>query len=225
MKAKNQRWDKSLRITIILLIFYFSLLPVGYLQADKVDYLIQQLNQGDVYVRMHAAKKLGDIGDSRAVQPLIAVLNDDKTGIRAADALAQIGKPSVEPLTDALKHESPIGRRNAALALGKIGDDRGVNSLIHALKDSDLIVRRNAVQALGEIRDTSAVEPLIDALTDKVPVVRRYAASALGEIEDKRAVLPLIGALKDYDAIVRINAASALNHMGITDTSIADILQ
>jgi HEAT repeat protein len=218
MKARKQRWDKSLRVTIILLIFYLSLLPIGYLQADNVDDLIQQLSQEDVYVRMHAAKKLGDIGDARAVQPLIAVIGDEKAGIRAALALVQIGKPSVDPLIVVLKHESPIARRNAAIALGKIGDVRGVNSLIYVLKDNDLIVRRNAAKALGEIRDTSAVEPLIDALTDKVPVVRRYAALALGEIKDKRAVSPLICALGDNDAIVRMNAATALNRMGISDT-------
>lgn len=225
MKAKNQQWDKTLRITISFLIFYFSLLPVGYLQADNVDDLIQQLNHGDVYVCMHAAKKLGDIGDARAVQPLISILNDEEAGIRAADALAQIGKPSVESIIVAMKSENPIARRNAAIALGKIGDNRGVNSLIHALRDNDLIVRRNAAQALGEIQDTSAVKPLINALSDKVPIVRRYAASALGEIEDKRAVAPLTSALTDNDAIVRINAAAALNRMGISDTSVADILE
>jgi HEAT repeat protein len=225
MKARYQQWNKTLRATIILLIFYSSLFPVGYLQADNVDDLIQRLNQENVYVRMQAAKRLGDIGDARAVQPLIAVLNDEKAGIRAADALVQIGKSSVEPLIVTLKSKSPIARRNAAIALGKIGDIRGVNSLIYALRDNDLIVRRNAAQALGEIRNTRAVEPLINALTDKVPIVRRYAASALGEIEDKRAVSALIGALTDNDAIVRINAATALNHMGISNTSVADILQ
>jgi len=92
------------------------------MQGDSVDELIQQLNQENVYVRMHAAKKLGDIGDARAVQPLIAILKDEKAGIRAASALEQIGKPSVGPLIVALKDESSIARRECVTGSRK---DRG----------------------------------------------------------------------------------------------------
>ena len=37
-----------------------------------------------------------------------------------------------------------IIRRNAALALADIGDERAVNGLIEALKDEDAVVRANA---------------------------------------------------------------------------------
>jgi HEAT repeat protein len=223
MRYRTQGLSKSFMLTMTILVIYFYLLPCRYLRADNVDELIQQLNGENVYVQMYAAKKLGDRGDTRAVQPLIAALKDEKAGIRAADALVQIGKPSVDLLIVALKDENPLARRNAAMALGEIGDIRAINSLIGALKDEDPIVRRNSARALGELRNNSAIEPLIAALKDKVGVVRREAALALGDIKDKRAVKPLMNSLGDSDAIVRINATTALKEMGIPETAIADL--
>jgi len=42
-------------------------------------------------------------------------------------------------------------RHNAAEALGKIGDNRAVESLIEALGDSESFVRSAATEALGKI--------------------------------------------------------------------------
>jgi HEAT repeat protein len=164
---------------MIMLVVSICLLPIGYLQAASVDELIQQLNNENTITRLNAVKALGEAKDARAVDPLIAVLKDDKCGNTAANALAKIGQPSVVPLCAALKDNSPVARRNAATALGKIKDSSAVKPLIAALNDENPIVRRNAAKALGEIRDNSAVEPLTVALKDDSPIVRRNAALAL----------------------------------------------
>jgi HEAT repeat protein len=192
----------------------FCLLPIGcYLDHDVIA-LIRKLNDEDPIDRLSAAKALGEIRDASAVEPLIATLGDRDCGNMAANALANIGKPSVESLCAALKDDSTVARRNAATALGKIKDASAVESLIAALKDEDLIVRRNAAISLGQIQDASAVESLITALTDKNPIIRRNAAIALGQIKDANAVVPLIARLKDNDAFVRINATTALGEIG-----------
>lgn len=181
--------SKSVKITMIVLVISFCLFSIGYLQAANIDDLTQQLKQENVIVRLHAIKALGETKDAHAVVPLIANLKDEKCGSMTANALVKIGKPSVEPLITALKDESPIARRNAAMALGKIKDTSAVNPLIATLKDDNPIVRRNAARALGEINDSSAVEPLTAALKDKSPVVRRNAALALKEMGSSETVV------------------------------------
>jgi len=184
-----QGLNKRLAIMIIMLVVFACLLPIGYSQAANTDELIQQLNQNDVIARLHAVMALGETKDARAVEPLIAVLKDGKCGLQAANALAKIGKPSVPPLITALKSDSPVARRNAAMALGKIKDASAVKPLIVALNDENPIVRRNAANALGEIRDNSAVEPLTSALKDDSPIVRRNATLALKEMATSDTVV------------------------------------
>jgi len=50
--------------------------------------------------------------------------------------------------------------RNAARALGKLGDPRAVDDLLAALEDDDDGLREAAVRALGDLRATAAVGPI-----------------------------------------------------------------
>jgi len=153
---------------------------------------------------------LGKIG-TPAVEPLLAALKDEDSGVRskAARALGEIKDTrAVEPLISALEDEDPGVRWNVAYALGEIKDARAVEPLIATLEDEDPGVRENAAIALGEIKDARAVEPLITALKDKDKDVRRHVAWALGEIKDARAVEFLIIALKDKDLAIVTGAYS-----------------
>ena len=189
MYCKDKVFNKSVKFMMIVLFVSFFLLSAGHLQAADVDTLVQDLKDNDLIVRLHAAKALGEAKDARAVEPLIAALGDKGCGHTAANALAKIGKPAVEPLIVALKNENPFVRRNAAEALGEIKDSSAVKPLINALKDNDLIVRRNAAKALGKIKDSSAEEPLTSALKDESPAVRRNAAIALREMGKPEAIV------------------------------------
>ncbi|HII06056.1 MAG TPA: hypothetical protein HA349_01690 [Methanotrichaceae archaeon] len=147
--------------------------------ADEVDDLVANLEYGDLDVRWKAAEALGEIGDSRAFDPLIESLKDD---------------------------EDSRVRKGAAWALGLIGDPKAVDPLIEALQDDYGSARAGAAEALGRIGDPRAVEPLIALLyeegsqsADPDPQVRANAAWALGEIGDFRAtdVLYYWGVLKN----------------------------
>jgi HEAT repeat protein len=146
----------------------------------------------DWHVRHDAAAALGEVGDPRAVEPLIACLRDP------SEAVCDV----------------------AGWALGEIGDARAVEPLIAALRDSDGELRGNVAGALGRIGDPRAVEPLIAALADKDPLLRSAVATALGKLGDPRAVEPLVLALRDRGddkgnggAWVRQAAAQALMDM------------
>jgi HEAT repeat protein len=95
--------------------------------------------------RTSVIRILGEIGDERAVEPLIGMLSDSRQGISmgAIDALGGIGGVRVVELligmlsgTNNYCIKFPIYRRwHAARALGNIGDERAVEPLIKLLED------------------------------------------------------------------------------------------
>lgn len=153
-----------------------------------------------------ASKLIKDLSSSDAETRNTAVLNFGNAGATAA-----------QPLFDILANDpNPIVRENAAVALGKIGDEQGVTPLIGALRDADPGVRFAAAVALGKIGDihdaSQAAPPLINALKDSGSRadLRGASASALGKIGDPTAIGPLELALNDPDAGVRSAAQDAL---------------
>ena len=78
-------------------------------------------------------------------------------------------------------------RRQAALAIGRVGLPEGVPPLVKLLADPDPEVRQMAAFALGLIGDPSARDPLVGALRDPSPLVKGSAAEALGLIGDRSA--------------------------------------
>jgi len=132
-----------------------------------VNELIKALRDSNSLVCDWAARALGEIGDARAVEPLIEALRRDRGDWQDSEWFLRL---------------------EAAEALGKIGNARGIEFFIAALRDSNHFVRRGAAEALGEIGDARAIEPLTAALRDSDWFVRQGAAEALGKIGDERAL-------------------------------------
>jgi hypothetical protein len=88
------------------------------------------------------------------------------------------------------------GKRDAAVALGLLGDEKAVPILIeHLQNEENNDLRMQVVRALGWIGSAKAVPALEGALHDKYPFVRQQAAFALKGITGKdyqydRAGLP-----------------------------------
>lgn len=89
---------------------------------------------------------------------------------------------------DIVKDKEVAGRirRDAANALGELGDNRAVEPLIAALTrnsrlypDREMNARSAAAQALGQIGDSRALKSLIAALDNWYWIVRHAAAEAL----------------------------------------------
>ena len=163
-----------------------------------VELLIRVLKGRRSDMRCWAAGTLGEIGDERAVEPLLRAFKrsaDWDVRRTIAQALGEIGdERAVEPLINAfMGHDHPV-HRAAAEALVKIGKP-AIEPLIHALKHRFPNTREEAAEVLGEIGDEKAVEPLISMLKDSGHHERVYPARALGKIGDERAVEPLISAL------------------------------
>jgi HEAT repeat protein len=133
---------------------FFRLAP--FRDAATVEGLLAAVGSGDSEVSALAAEIIGRLGDARAVEPLIVVLENREQG-------------------------DPACSQAAAEALGRIGDARAVEPLAAALADDKARdnTRGAAAEALGRIGDARAVGPLVAALEADVWLVRRAAANAL----------------------------------------------
>lgn len=137
-------------------------------------------------------------------------------------ALHRMGPTVLYDVIDALVHESPEVRREAATFLaGTASQQREhwitniVPVLIDALNDSERSVRVRTAQALcllGE-RAQLAVPALIEALKDEESYVRQWAAAALGAIgpSAEAAIPALTESLLDDDEFVRDEASLAID--------------
>jgi HEAT repeat protein len=185
-------------------------------ESRNVQGLIFALRHKDPSVQYEAAEALGDIGDERAVEPLLIALKNDETGgvrWKAAEALSKLGTPAVAGLIGALQHDDDDVRWKAAIALGEIGDPKAISPLINLLCDDDRYVRSRAAYALSMIGEP-AVDPLIHALREGDGNLRWGAAIALGKIQNPRAIDPLTRALADKYENVRAESAAALAAIG-----------
>ena len=194
-----------------------------------VPLLIDALKNLDRRVRRKAScvidnigYELKEVGDFRAVEPLIDALKDPTSVVRghSVAALGKIGGPQALPAvisalkTEAVRSALDIGVCYRAIeATHRLGET-AAECLIHALKHQDKAIRRKAATLLGKTGETGAVDLLIIALKDEHPRVRSRAAHALGRIGNPSAVNPLTIALKDTAPSVRINALHALGKFG-----------
>ncbi|MBI3812245.1 MAG: HEAT repeat domain-containing protein [Nitrospirae bacterium] len=128
----------------------------GVALADRVDDLIKKLQSKTTMDRRDAAHELGKAKDARAVSPLIATLKDEEPMVRldVSGALIDIGKPVVDPLIEAVKH------------------------------DSDSIFLWNAIRVLEEIGDSKAIEPLKEIQQKHPdPSIQQIAKYALEKLQ------------------------------------------
>ena len=130
--------------------------------------------------------------------------------------LGEEARPAAPLLVDCLGDGDWLVRRQAAEALGPIGDPVAVEPLIKMVEDRDgeWGVRTAAARALGWLGDARGTEPLIGVLNDMNAHVRHMAVVALGRIGTPEAVEALaVAARSDSDAATRFSAAEALRRL------------
>ena len=118
-------------------------------------------------------------------------------------------KDEIDIQIDLLKDPDWVVRREAAITLGEMGDERCVEPLAAALRDGDWQVREVAIEGIGQI-GSPAVDVLLKLLRDWD--VRKSAIMALGKIRDERVLDPLMQQLRNDEFME--DATDALVNLG-----------
>ncbi|GAA6619068.1 HEAT repeat domain-containing protein [Scytonema sp. NUACC26] len=150
-------------------------------QPLTIEQAIANLRSSDLSLRYYAAWWLGRfrVSSTESVDALIAALEDE------ADRTELGGYPL---------------RRNAARALGKIGNERVVPALIKCLECSDFYVREAAAQSLEMLRDPNAATPLMQLLEGGVAAAIQVPGRP-HLTQPYEAVLEALGAIGATEAI------------------------
>ena len=118
-------------------------------ESLTIEQAIANLKGEDQGLQYYAAWWLGRfrVKEPEAIEALISALQDERNRTESG------GYPL---------------RRNAAKALGKLGELKAVPSLIACLDCSDFYVRESAAESLGKLGDRSCVPKLRELLVDGV---------------------------------------------------------
>lgn len=190
-----------------------ALVQIGEPALEPLIAALGRYDEG--WHREHIAESLGLIGDSRALAPLIDLLDEGSVWLVAV----AVGRIGGEQASDALLRaynqvDDIANSRHLVYALGYSQDERFLPILLDMVAQENRSVKLNAIIALGHLGNADAVPVLVELLQDEDLHARWYSCEALGEIGDPEAILPLQELLdREETSVVRNAAADALEEI------------
>lgn len=124
-------------------------------QRSYFEKLLGALHHPEATTRMRTAYILGEIGDKRAIKPLVGFI--DQAG----------------------ETENLFFLREIAIALGKINGDEVVPALVHLLDHPSFLIREAALKSLAGVKNKKAITAVKEALKDPSPGVQELAREIL----------------------------------------------
>ncbi len=173
---------------------FFAQIPVA--ARDQNDwiavstYLSGQISTGTVEQKRDALSQIRNLETEQASRLAVPALADPNELVRGTAASAVVFLPEEEAaalLIMLLRDKAEFVRREAAYALGRVGNANATSFLLQTLqRDQILEVRTASTAALGMIGDVLAVPALINILQGKPnednEFLRRSAARSIGQI-------------------------------------------
>ena len=158
IKLRESESEENLRNTISSLIQRYEEsirnLPVD--EKQLLQSLTADVQSSDCKIRRKAAKDLGKLKHTSAVQTLCSALKDEDKLVRttAAESLGRINNNlSVPLLIEVLENDSySHARAAAAKALGTIGDKRAIEAISNGLTDKNSNVRKWCWDSISKLR-------------------------------------------------------------------------
>jgi len=184
-------------IFFLVLTALSALLQPGNLDAQElpndwpsVESRLRSLLAGSSEEKRTALYEIRNLGTEQASRLAVPALTDPDEIVRATAASSVIFLPEAEArdvLMPLLDEKKPFVRREAAYALGKVGNRGATNRLRRSLNDDrDPEVRTAAAIAIGKIGDPSAIDDMLNILNkrpkEEDDLLRRSAARAIGQI-------------------------------------------
>ena len=181
------------------------------MRGVAVPPMLDALKNGTDEIRVKVADALGQIGDRRAIAPLIDTLSSDPHKEVKASAATGLGniraRNAVNALTEALSYDDTTAT-NAAEALGKIGvsTENAVQKLIIIAMDKQMreTLRLAAITALWQLKPGEATQPMLLLMfsDETSPVIRANAVKVLSRIKAPETTRVLIWVLStQFDEI------------------------
>jgi len=209
----------------------FRLESMVEVNSPAVPFLIEMLDDNEVIsledappetLGGRAARALGEIGDKRAVEPLLELMSSTLDPDMRSNVIIALGATGdirvLEPLIKALDGVKNVDGEELALhsiinALGNFKDKRAVDALIPLTKHS--WAGGSAALALAEIGDKRALDPIISILSVDNYHLRKAAVSALGKFKEDIVVEQIINVmLTDEAPYVILHAVEELGDIG-----------
>lgn len=183
---------------------------------SAVDALIEHLGDREPEIRIQAARGLGRMRWTPAIDAVVARFSIETPWVRTrfAATLINFGAEATWPLLAYITVNHPFESAGPAAAirtLGAIGDDQAVQPLIEVLHNAtDPEVKLATIETLGALASPSAGPVLRIAARSADWRVRAKSMTALADIADIGSLGILSGGLNDPEWWVRRNAAAAL---------------
>jgi HEAT repeat protein len=180
--------------------------------------------------RYTAASLLGELGDKRAISPLLSALNDPSDSVRgnSASSLGTLGAvEAVEPLLEFLVTHEPdemklSSQMGAVSALGMLGDKSVINALQDFLKREGnlpfrgpravLIIRIMA--ALYQLGEEQYFNKLVDLLDSSEGMIRVETLATLDRLNNPQVLTIARNLINDFDENISYIAIQILGNRG-----------
>lgn len=191
------------------------------------------LNDPDEEIRIKAIEGLSECEDPSLIEPLINLLQEDKSKMVRASAATALGKfVMLAETTKRLKprhiakletalfkiiedEAQPIEvKRRAIEAIAPLNFNKVKKSIESAYNSSHLSMKVSAIYAMGRNGDPYWLPIIIKELSSPYPEIRYEAVCACGEIAERDLLPHLTPLLRDDDFQVRWATVQALGKIG-----------
>ncbi len=178
LKKEDSRWDAILELKLL----------TGQHWAPL---LVPFLKNEDWVIRWCVVEKLGDLGDRRAIKPLMATFLDPDAHVRknTTKALIRLGVNVIPYVIPYFAHPSSVIRKQVYDLLFKMGS-KILFALEQLLPKQNWVVANRMVDVIWRIGGANAENALIRALPIKT--VQKNALLLLGELKCKNALPHLL---------------------------------
>jgi len=162
-----------------------------YLFIENItDTLIHLLEHKSSQVREASVISLGELGDEKAIKPIIGKLLHDESWIVRKEAATVLGKFDGAEVESALYKALDDGdqwvREEARKSLEKVKSGRKgiIDSLIQSMQDQDVQVRESAIFSLSELGAKRAVHSILEEMeSSKDTRMKEICFSALKKMK------------------------------------------
>ncbi len=173
----------------------------------------EMLRSGESFERRDGCEAIAEKQDSKYLDDLVRLLNDEDLGVREAaiSALCSIGGPDVALAVVPLLRLDDAGQRNIAIEILALLGLQVIDIIMDLFKDPDDDVVKFAVDIIAQMTmDEPTVKRIAPLIEHSNPNVRASVAVCLGMSSAPGVLELLLTALKDPEEWVKFSAIEGL---------------